>query len=105
MPALVADVYQAVADPTRRRLLDLLSEGERPVNTLAQPFAMTRPAISQHLRVLRDVGLVAERRVGRERRYRLRPEPLREVHDWVAHYNRFWRDHLHKLGDYLKGNP
>ena len=105
MPAGVEDVYQAIADPTRRRLLDLLTAGERPVNNLARPFAMSRPAVSQHLRVLREAGLVAERRVGRERRYSLRAAPLREVYDWVAHYDRFWREHLGKLGEYLKENP
>ena len=78
------DVYTAIADPTRRGLLDLLAEGERPVKRLAEPFAMTRPAVSQHLRVLREAGLVTERRVGRERRYRLRAAPLREVDEWVG---------------------
>ncbi len=105
MPIAIANVYQAIADPTRRQLLDRLGEGEQAVNNLARPFPVSRPAISQHLRVLRDVGLVEERRVGRERRYRLCAEPLREVYDWVAHYDRFWRQHLEKLGEYLKENP
>lgn len=102
VPAAVSTVYQAIADPTRRQLLDLLGGGEQPVNSLTQPFAMSRPAISQHLRVLREVGLVEEHRVGRERRYRLCAGPLREVYDWVAHYDRFWRQHLNKLGEFLK---
>lgn len=105
MPAAIANVYQAIADPTRRQLLDLLGDGEQPVNDLARPFAMSRPAVSQHLRVLREVGLVAERRVGRERHYRLCAEPLRQVYDWVAHYDRFWRERLGNLGEYLKENP
>jgi DNA-binding transcriptional ArsR family regulator len=96
-----ADVFQAIADPTRRGLLDLLAAGEQPVTRLAAPFPMSRPAISQHLRVLRRAGLVSERRVGRERRYRLQPEPLREVSDWLRHYERFWLGKLAALGDYL----
>lgn len=105
VPVAVSNVYQAIADPTRRQLLDLLGGGEQPVNYLARPFGVSRPAISQHLRVLREVGLVEERRVGRERRYRLCAEPLREVYDWVAHYDRFWREHLNKLGEFLKEKP
>ena len=99
--SLHADVFSAIGEPTRRRLLDLLGRGEQPVNRLAQPFRMTRPAISQHLRVLRHAGLVTVRRVGRERRYRLRAKPLEEVYDWVAHYERFWRKKLKALGKYL----
>jgi DNA-binding transcriptional ArsR family regulator len=95
------DVFHAVGDSTRRQLIDLLGRGEQPVNTLAARFSMTRPAISQHLRVLRLAGLVSVRRLGRERRYRLRAERLREVYDWVAHYDRFWQDKLKALGSYL----
>ena len=95
------DVFHAVGDSTRRQLVDLLGRGEQPVNTLAACFSMTRPAISQHLRVLRLAGLVSVRRLGRERRYRLRAERLREVYDWVAHYDRFWQDKLKALGSYL----
>lgn len=96
-----AGVYGAISDPTRRRLLDLMSRGEQPVNDLARPFRMTRPAISQHLRVLRVAGLVAERRVGRERRYRLRAAKMREVFDWVAHYQKFWTEKLEALRVHL----
>jgi len=97
------DVFAAIADPTRRRLLDALRGGERSVGSLAAPFgdAMSRPAVSQHLRVLRRAGLVAERRVGRERRYRLQAAPLAEVADWVGHYERFWADKLAALGRLL----
>jgi DNA-binding transcriptional ArsR family regulator len=95
------DVFHAVGDPTRRRLVDLLGHGEQPVNILAARFQMTRPAISQHLRVLRLAGVVTVRRLGRERRYRLRPQRLREVYDWVAHYERFWKQKLSALGQYL----
>jgi DNA-binding transcriptional ArsR family regulator len=99
------DVYLAIADPTRRRLLDLLGAGERPVNHLAAPFRMSRPAISQHLRILRRVGLVDVRKDGRERRYRVRGERLREVFDWVAHYEKFWTEKLAALQEYLDGDP
>lgn len=96
-----ADVFHAVADPTRRRLLDRLTRGESHVNALAQPFRMSRPAVSQHLRILRDAGLVAVRRRGRERLYRLEARRLREVYDWVTHYERFWKQTLAALGEYL----
>lgn len=99
-----ADTFHAIADPTRRRLLELLAERERPVNSLSEAFTMTRPAISQHLRILREAGLVAERRVGRERQYRLRAEPLREVSEWVNQYERFWQERLDALGEHLDHN-
>lgn len=98
---MTPDVYRAISDPTRRQILDLLATSERPVGELAAPFAMSQPAISQHLRVLREAGLVAERRVGRQRRYRLNPEPLKEVATWVAQYERFWRDRFTALERYL----
>jgi DNA-binding transcriptional ArsR family regulator len=94
-------VFHAVADPTRRAVLDLLSAGERAVNDLLAHFRMTQPALSQHLRILRDAGLVENRRDGRRRLYRLRPAPLREVYDWAAHYQRFWTDRLDRLGAFL----
>jgi DNA-binding transcriptional ArsR family regulator len=96
------DVFYAIADPTRRGLLDLLSEREESVNFLAGRFAMSRPAISQHLGVLLQTRLVCARRVGRERRYRLNPKPLEEIHDWVAHYERFWKWKLVALGEHLR---
>jgi DNA-binding transcriptional ArsR family regulator len=95
------DVFQAIADPTRRRILELLAESERPVKELSAPFQMSTPAISQHLRVLREAGLVHERREGRHRRYRLDPEPLRDVADWVGRYQRFWQHRLRALERYL----
>ena len=95
------DVFHAVGDPTRRRLLVLLGKGERPVNALARPFRMTRPAVSQHLRVLRRAGLVTVRRAGRERYYRLQAARLREVFDWVAYFEKFWPEKLRALREYL----
>jgi DNA-binding transcriptional ArsR family regulator len=99
------DVFSAIAHPLRRRLLDLLAEGEQPVNRLAVPFEVSRPAISQHLRVLLEVGLVSERRSGRERRYRLHPDRLGDVRDWLATYDRFWEERLSALGAHLDREP
>jgi len=98
------DAFAAIAHPVRRQILDLLSEGESSVVDLARPFSMSRPAVSQHLKVLLDVGLVTVRKVGREQRYRLRTAPLEEVHDWVGHYTRFWEGKLDELGKYLEEN-
>lgn len=92
-----SDVFTAISHHARRQMLDLLSESERPVSDIAAHFEMSRPAVSQHLRVLLDVGLVAERRHGRERRYRLVPERLAPVREWIAHYERFWDEHLLRL--------
>src|SRR6266849_329257 len=79
-------VFQAIADPTRRAILDRLGKGEQPVMELARQFDVTLSAISQHMRVLREVGLVTVRRAGRERLYRLNADALQEVSDWVRHY-------------------
>ncbi|HEY3062736.1 MAG TPA: metalloregulator ArsR/SmtB family transcription factor [Chloroflexota bacterium] len=96
------DVFVAIADPTRRRLIEAIgAQPGQAVNSLARPFDMTRPAISQHLKILRDTGLVTEHKVGRERRYQLRAAPLREVSDWVGQYEQIWRERLGALGAYL----
>ncbi len=97
-----SDVFHAIADPNRRALLDLLSAGERPVKALARSFRMTQPALSQHLRVLREAGLVARRRRGREHLYRIRALPLKPVADWVGQYERFWRRKLRALAEFLE---
>jgi DNA-binding transcriptional ArsR family regulator len=91
------DVFGAISHPARRQMLDLLLEADRSVNTIAGHFQMSRPAVSQHLRILLDAGLVAEERHGRERRYRLVPAQLGPVRDWLSHYERFWDDHLQRL--------
>jgi DNA-binding transcriptional ArsR family regulator len=88
--ALRADVFRAIADPTRRGLLDLLLESELSVSELARPFHMSQPAISQHLRILREAGLVRGRPAGRQRLYRIEPRQLQEVYDWAAHYRQSW---------------
>jgi DNA-binding transcriptional ArsR family regulator len=98
---LATDVYSAIADPTRRRLLDLLVDDGRSVNDLAAPFVMSRPAVSQHLKVLREAGLVRESRAGRRRIYRLAPDGLREVDLWLRGYRRFWEARLAAFGSYL----
>jgi DNA-binding transcriptional ArsR family regulator len=91
------DVFGAISHPARRQMLDLLMESDLSVNTITGRFRMSRPAVSQHLRVLLRAGLVNERRHGRERRYRLVPEQLAPVRDWLAHYERFWDDRLLRL--------
>jgi DNA-binding transcriptional ArsR family regulator len=86
-----ADVFQAIADPTRRAILDRLRAGPAPVNALAGDFEQSRPAVSKHLRVLRLAHLVEEERVGRERLYQLRPHALQQVAGWLESYRAFWR--------------
>ena len=96
-----SDVFAAISHPARRRMLDLVAEADRSVNAIAGHFEMSRPAVSQHLRILLDAGLVTERRHGRERRYRLVPARLGPVRDWLAHYERFWDDRLQRLKQHL----
>ncbi len=97
-----ADVFQVIADPTRRAILDLLLRGEQPVKQLAEPFAISLPAISQHLQILCEADLVEMRRSGRQRLYKLKPEKLKQVSNWIANYEQFWQDKLDALGDYLE---
>ncbi len=99
-----SDAFGAISHPARRRMLDLLTDGDRPVNAIAKNFDMSRPAVSQHLRVLLDAGLVTEQRHGRERRYRLAPERLGPVRDWLSHYEQFWDDHFDRLKQHLDKN-
>ncbi len=103
-PAASGDIFQAIADPTRRALLDRLRDGEQPVGQLAQPFEMSLPAISQHLQVLCEAGLVSQRRSGRQRLYQINPEPLKQVSEWVSHYEQFWQEKLDVLGEYMEKN-
>ena len=103
-PVASADIFQAIADPTRRALLDRLRAGEQPVKQLAEPFEMSLPAISQHLQILCNAGLVSQQRAGRQRLYRLNPIPLQQVSDWVVHYEPFWQQKLEALGAYLEEN-
>lgn len=91
------DVFRAISHPARRQMIALLAEGDRSVNAVAAHFQMSRPAVSQHLRILLDAGLVTERRQGRERRYHFVPENLRPVWDWIAAYREFWEGRLNRL--------
>jgi DNA-binding transcriptional ArsR family regulator len=96
------DVFSAVADPTRRAMLDLLSGGERPAGDLVSAFpALTQPAISRHLRVLREVGLVDVRAQAQRRIYTLRAERLSEVDEWLGRYRQFWARHLDAIDGHL----
>jgi DNA-binding transcriptional ArsR family regulator len=96
------DVFTAIANPARREVLRLLRDGgPHPVAELAQRFDMTRPSLSEHLRLLKDAGLVTERRDGRRRLYSLRAEPLRELAGWLAPYERFWGERLRDLATFL----
>lgn len=97
-----ADVFRAIADPTRRAILDRLRAGAAPVNALASDFSQSRPAISKHLRVLREARLVREQRVGRERLYVLEPVPLQQVAGWVEGYRSFWAKNLDSLKRHLE---
>lgn len=94
-------VFQAIADPTRRDLLLRLRGGERSTSELAQPFPVTRSAVSQHLGILLEAGLVERRRSGRHRLYSLRAEPLEQVQAWVQVFSDFWDDRLRDLGAWL----
>jgi DNA-binding transcriptional ArsR family regulator len=96
------DVFVAISHPARRRMLDLLVDTDRSVNTIARHFEMSRPGVSQHLRVLLDAGLVSEQRHGRERRYHFIPDRLGPVREWIAHYERFWDDRLQRLQKTLR---
>jgi DNA-binding transcriptional ArsR family regulator len=98
-----SDVYRAIADPTRRAILDRLRAGPAPVNALAAGFSLSRPAISKHLRILRASRLVEEQRVGRERLYRLQPEPLQSAIGWLEGYRMFWQRGLDNLKRLLEG--
>ena len=95
------DVFHAIAHPARRAILLTLKRGELSATELAEPFQMTFPAISQHLRVLEDAELVAVRRDGRRRLYRLQPKPLHDVASWIEEFSAFFNERLDALGDYL----
>jgi DNA-binding transcriptional ArsR family regulator len=97
-----ADVFNAVAEPQRRRIIGYLAEGERPVNDVARWLRITQPQASKHLRVLREVELVSVREAGQQRLYRLNAGGLKPIHDWVDQYRRQWEESLDRLDDYLR---
>lgn len=100
--ATTSDVFNAVAEPRRRQILDVLAGGERPVNDLVSLIGLAQPQVSKHLRVLRQVGLVGVRERGRQRLYRLDGRPLKPIHDWVANYQRTWSERFDALDDVLE---
>src|SRR5271169_1477551 len=94
--------FSALADPTRRAVLELLRQGSQPAGRIAQAFPVSRPAISKHLRLLRRAHLVNEHREGRNRVYRLNPEPLRAVDSWIEQYRSFWSASLSNLKAFVE---
>ena len=97
------DVFDAIADPTRRRLIQLLAEEEElPLHELTAQFQMGRTAVSKHLTILKEAGLVLDRKVGRETRFRLNAAPLREIQDWVGFYSKFWTSNMFRLNRLLE---
>src|SRR6266705_1915719 len=99
--SMTPDVFNAIAAPDRREILDALITGEKAVGTIVNDLSMSQPQVSKHLRVLSEVGLVRCRAEGRRRLYRLEPQHLRPLHDWVAKYEQAMNDRLDRMGDYL----
>jgi DNA-binding transcriptional ArsR family regulator len=95
--ATTTDAFNAVAEPRRRQILDLLAGGERPVNDLVHLLGLAQPQVSKHLRVLREVGAVDMRQDGRQRLYRLNGQALKPIHDWVKTYERLWSERFDQL--------
>jgi len=95
--ATTADAFNAVAEPRRRQILDVLASGERPVNDLVAQLGLAQPQVSKHLRVLREVGAVDVRKSGRQRLYRLNGHALRPIHDWVKAYEHSWSERFDQL--------
>jgi DNA-binding transcriptional ArsR family regulator len=95
--ATTADAFNAVAEPRRRQILDILASGERPVNDLVSQLGLAQPQVSKHLRVLREVGAVDVRENGRQRLYRLNGNALKPIHDWVMEYERTWSERFDQL--------
>jgi DNA-binding transcriptional ArsR family regulator len=99
--ATTADAFNALAEPRRRQIVDALAGGERPVNELVRALRLAQPQVSKHLRVLRDVGVVAVREDGRQRLYRLNGRALKPIHDWVKPYERTWSERFDELDSVL----
>jgi len=100
--ATTSDAFNAVAEPRRRQILDVLAGGERPVNDLVALLRLAQPQVSKHLRVLREVGLVDVRGEGRQRMYRVNGASLRPIHDWVSSYERTWSERFDVLDEVLQ---
>jgi DNA-binding transcriptional ArsR family regulator len=101
--ATTSDVFNAIAEPQRRAILVLLQAGERPVTELAQQLGMAQPGASKHLRVLREVGLVQDRKAGKQRLYGLDARGLRPVYEWSGGFERFWNESFDRLDAYVQG--
>ena len=101
-PRLLNRTFAALADPTRRRILEHLAGGDRCVTDLARPYAMSLPAVSKHLRVLESAGLIRRRRRGRVHSLKLSAKPMREASQWIEDYRKFWEESFDRLDDYLK---
>jgi DNA-binding transcriptional ArsR family regulator len=99
--ATTADAFNAVAEPRRRQILDVLAGGERPVNDLVSLLGVGQPQVSKHLRVLREVGLVDVRDEGRQRMYRLNGRSLKPIHDWIKRYERAWNERYDAMDELL----
>ena len=99
--ATTTDAFNAVAEPRRRQILDALTEGERPVNDLVELLGLGQPQVSKHLRVLREVDLVAVREEGRQRMYRLNGQSLKPIHDWVKNYEQSWNERFEAMDEVL----
>ncbi|MFY9712218.1 MAG: metalloregulator ArsR/SmtB family transcription factor [Microbacterium sp.] len=100
--ATTSDVFNAIAEPRRREILALLRTGERPVTELSQMLGMTQPGASKHLRVLREVGLVRDRKAGKQRLYCLDAHGLQAVHEWAGGFERFWNESFDRLNTYVQ---
>src|SRR5918995_7049105 len=100
--ATTTDAFNAVAEPRRRQILDVLAGGERPVNDLVGQLGLAQPLVSKHLRVLREVGLVNVRDEGRQRIYRLNGQALKPIHDWVKDYEQAWSERFDRLEGVLE---
>ena len=101
-PRLLDRTFAALADPTRRRILEHLAEGDRCVTDLARPYRMSLPAVSKHLRVLESAGLVRRRRDGRVHRLKLEAKPMQQAQAWIEEYRKFWEESFDRLDEYLK---
>jgi DNA-binding transcriptional ArsR family regulator len=98
-------VFEVIAEPNRRRILDLLGAAERPVSQIVDELALSQPAVSKHLRILRHAGLVEVRGDAQRRLYRVRPEPLQAVDAWLSQYRRMWASRLDDLEQHLENMP
>jgi DNA-binding transcriptional ArsR family regulator len=104
IPQAKHDVFQAVADPTRRKILKLLAEQEMPIALITDSFTITRTAINKHLFVLSEAGLVSSKRVGRETRYSLQPDPLKELQEWLSFFELYWDNKLSALKNFVESD-